>query len=138
VSTNPLLLAVAPAIYALLILVIVGVHSRERYGLTNTVILFMITWAISLFFEALSIQTGFPFGFYHYTIPTPIYIFHVPLIIIFAYFGVGYFSWTLSHVFTGQYSKRPEGKWIIVVPFIASFLMDVGPLHGSYLIDDPV
>ncbi|MGZ4928216.1 MAG: carotenoid biosynthesis protein [Halobacteriota archaeon] len=122
-STNPILLAVNPIIYAFLIFVIAGLHSAERYGLKNTVVLFIITWLVSLFFEALSIQTGFPFGFYHYTIPSAIYIFQVPLIIIFGYFGTGYFSWALSHVLTGQYNKRLEGKWIFVVPFIAAFLM---------------
>ncbi|MGZ4862634.1 MAG: carotenoid biosynthesis protein [Halobacteriota archaeon] len=123
VSTNPVLDAVGPGIYAVLILVIAGLHSTERYGIMNTVVLFVITWVISLFFEALSIQTGFPFGSYHYTVPSPVYIFQVPIIIIFAYFGVGYFSWTLSHVLAGRYSKRLAGKWIIVVPFIAAFLM---------------
>lgn len=137
-STDPLLDAVGPGIYAVLILVIAGLHSTERYGLTNTVVLFVITWVISLFFEALSIQTGFPFGSYHYTVPSPVYIFQVPVIIIFAYFGVGYFSWTLSHVLTGRYIKRLAGKWIIVVPFIAAFLMvmwDLGmdPISSALL-----
>ncbi len=138
VTQNPLLFAVGPVIYALLICIIAGLHSTERYGLTNTVILFMPAWAISLFFEALSIQTGFPFGSYHYTVPSPVYIFQVPIIILVAYFGVGYFSWTLSHVLTGRYSKRLAGKWIIVVPFIAALLtvmwdLGIDPISSTVL-----
>jgi uncharacterized membrane protein len=47
----------------------------------------------------------------------------VPFVIIFAYFIFGYFSWMLSHVLTGQYSKKLKGKWTVVVPFIAALLM---------------
>jgi uncharacterized membrane protein len=137
-STNPILLAVNPIIYAFLVFIIAGLHSTERYGLKNTVVLFIITWAVSFFFEALSIQTGFPFGLYHYTIPAAIYVLQVPFTIIFGYFGTGYFSWMLSHVLTGQYTKRLEGKWIVVVPFIATFLMvmwDLGidPTASTFL-----
>jgi putative membrane protein len=115
----------------MLLLVLAGLHSTERYGFKNTAIFFAITEVVTLFFEALSIQTGYPFGLYHYTIPSVITsqsilfqeLFQVPFVIILAYFIFGYFSWMLSHVLTGQYSKKLKGKWTVVVPFIAAFLM---------------
>jgi len=112
-----------PIILAVFIFVIAGFHGIKRYGMKNMAIFFMITWVVSNFFEALSIQTGFPFGFYHYVnLPGP-RLFEVPVIIMIAYFGMGYAAWTLSHVLTGQYSKKLEGKQILIVPFIGAFIM---------------
>jgi len=123
ISKNPLGTAIEAAIYSFVVLVIAGLHGRERYGLKNLAIFFFVTSAISLFFEALSIHTGLPFGIhFHYTAQS-FSLFGVPLIIIFAYFGTGYFSWMLSHVLTGQFSKKLEGKWIFVVPLIATFIL---------------
>ena len=118
---NPNLLAVDSFIVTALLFLIAVFHGTERYGKKNLSIFFMITLVVSFFFENLSIATGFPFGFYHYS-PT-LGLLTVPLIIIFAYFAIGYLSWMLSHVLTGQYSKKLEGKQIFIVPFIAAFIM---------------
>jgi len=119
---NPVVFTLLPGIYASLLFVIAGLYGTERYGFKNTVIFFLITWIVSLSFEAFSIQTGFPLS-YHYNLASPIVLFQVPFIVIFAYFGSGYICWTLSHVLTGQYSKKLEGKQIFIVPFIAAFIM---------------
>jgi len=112
-----------PVIITIFIFIIVILHGIERYGIKKMVIFFLITWVVSNFFEALSIQTGFPFGFYQYVdMPGP-RIFEVPLLIMFAYFAMGYISWMISHVLTGQYLKKLEGKQIFIVPLIASFIM---------------
>ena len=123
ISKNPLGSTTEASIYALVVFVLAGLHGRERYGLKNIGIFLLVTWAISLFFEALSVQTGIPFGHYHYSMQFPISLFGVPLVIIVAYFGAGYFSWMLSHVLTGQFSKKLQGKWIFVVPFIAACIL---------------
>jgi putative membrane protein len=120
--TNPVVFTLLPGIYASLVFVIAGLYGTERYGFKNTVIFFLITWIVSLSFEAFSIQTGFPLS-YHYTLASPIVLFQVPFIVIFGYFGVGYICWTLSHVLTGQYSKKLEGRQIFIVPFVAAFIM---------------
>lgn len=103
------------------IFVLAVLHGIERYGKKNMLTFFLVTWAVSFTFENLSIATGFPFGFYHYS--PSLGIMTVPLIIIFAYFAVGYLSFALAHVLTGQYGKKLQGKQVFVVPFIAAFLM---------------
>ena len=121
--SNPIVFALLPIVYAPLLFVIAGLHSIERYSFKNTAVFFLITWIVSLFSEALSIRTGFPFGLYYYNLPSPIVLFQVPVIVIIAYFGAGYMSWTLSHVLTEQYGKKLEGKQIFIVPFVAAFIM---------------
>lgn len=118
---NPNLLAIDSFLVTALLFILAVFHGIERYGKRNIIIFFLITWAVSFSFENLSIATGFPFGFYHYS--PSLGLLTVPLIIIFAYFAIGYLSWVLSHVLTGQYHKKLEGKQIFIVPFIAAFIM---------------
>ncbi len=137
ISKNPVGSPIEYTIYAFVVFVIAGLHGRERYALKNITIFFLVTWAVSFFFEALTIHTGLLVGHYHY-MQSPISLFGVPLIVIVAYFGTGYFSWMLAHVFTGQFSKKLEGKWIFVVPLIAAFILvmwDLGmdPIFSTVL-----
>jgi uncharacterized membrane protein len=118
---NPSLLAVDSLLTTALLFVIAIFHGTERYGKRNMMIFFIITLVVSFFFENLSIRTGFPFGFYHYS--HTLGILTVPLVIIFAYFSIGYLSWMLSHILTGQYSNKLIGKQIFIVPFVAAFIM---------------
>lgn len=121
-SVDPLILnSFESLVFTILIFVIVFLHGFERYGKKGMLIFFLITFAVSYTFENLSIQTGFPFGFYHYS--STLGILTVPLIIVFAYFAMGYLSWMLSNVLTGQYIRKLAGKQIFIVPFIAAFLM---------------
>jgi uncharacterized membrane protein len=119
--TNSNLLAIDSFLVTALLFILAVFHGTKRYGKKNIIIFFLITWAVSFSFENLSIATGFPFGFYHYS-PSLGFL-TVPLIIIFAYFSIGYLSWMLSHVLTGQYSRKLKGKQIFIVPFIAAFIM---------------
>ncbi len=118
---NSNLLALDSFLVTALLFILAIFHGRERYGGKNIAIFFLITWTISFFFENLSIATGFPFGLYHYS--PSLGILTVPLIIIFAYFAIGYLAWMLAHVLTGQYTKKLSGKQVFIVPFIAAFLM---------------
>ncbi|MCE5215163.1 MAG: carotenoid biosynthesis protein [Methanobacterium sp.] len=118
---NPNLLSIDSFLVTALLFILAILNGTKRYGKKNIIIFFLITWAVSFSFENLSIVTGFPFGFYHYS--PSLGLLTVPLIIIFAYFSIGYLSWMLSHVLTGQYSKKLQGKQIFLVPFIAAFIM---------------
>lgn len=107
---------------AIIISVFAFWHGSQRYGLKNMIIFFLITWVISNFFESFSIVTGFPFGNYHYEMPGP-RLADVPLIIMPAYFAMGYVSYMLAQVLTGQYSKKLKGVQAFIVPLTASFIM---------------
>jgi uncharacterized membrane protein len=99
------------------------IHCIKFYGIKNTIALFILSWVISNFFETLSIAVGFPFGNYHYTDSLGIKFLNVPIIIMPAYFSMGYISWIITHILVGQYSRKPEGIQIFLTPFIASFIM---------------
>jgi len=137
-SADPFLGTIQSIVFTILLFVLAILHGVERYGAKNLTVFFFVTWVVSLFFEALSIRTGFPFGSYHYAMLLVVSVFGVPLTVIFAYFAAGYFSWMLSHVLTGRYSAKLNGKWVVIVPFIAAYTMvmwDLGmdPLFSSVL-----
>lgn len=114
---------VAPIITVIAIFSAVWLHGTERYGSKNILVFFLITWLVSNFFEAISIQTGFPFGHYYYDKLAGPRLFDVPLIIMFAYFGTGYVSWILAHILLGQYSKPLAGRNLFLIPLISAFIM---------------
>lgn len=114
---------IMPLASAMSFFVAACLHGIKRYGAKNTFVFFMITWIVSLLFEALSIQTGFPFGHYHYAKLIGPRILDVPLVIMFAYFGMGYLSWILSTVITDLYTEKLRGANIFFIPLIATFIM---------------
>ncbi|KTC83451.1 carotenoid biosynthesis protein [Legionella cincinnatiensis] len=120
---GPVAVIFLPIILVLTIFIAACLHGKERYGIKNIILFFIITWLVSHFFEALSIQTGFPFGHYYYDKLAGPRLFQVPLIIMFAYFGTGYASWILAHILLGQYAAPLTGKQIFFVPLIATFIM---------------
>ncbi|MCX6246226.1 MAG: carotenoid biosynthesis protein [Bacteroidetes bacterium] len=117
----PALISIESLLITAFLFVLVLLHGIIRYGKKNMLIFFLIVFAVSFSFENLSIRTGFPFGFYHYS--PSLGLMTVPVVIIFAYFAMGYLSWMLAHIITGQYTRRLGGKQIFMVPFIAAFIM---------------
>jgi len=98
-------------------------HGIMRYGIKNMLIFFLITFAVSWIYENLSIVTSFPFGNYHYSDFLGFKLLYVPIIIMPAYFGTAYLSWTLSSILIDEYKNKLSGGNIFFVPFIASFIM---------------
>ena len=141
---DPELLILDAFVVTGLIFIIVLLSSLVRYGKKNTAVFFLIIAAVSVFFENISMVTGFPFGLYHYSpVLGPL---RVPLIIILEYFALGYISWMIAQVLTGQYGRKIEGKQVIVIPLIATFVfvmwdLTVDPIastvHGFWVWQNP-
>ena len=119
---------------ALGLLVFVCLHGWYRYGWTPMLIFFGLSFVITWSTETLSIFTGFPFGQYSYTDMLGDKLGQVPLMIMPAYFFVGYLAWTMGCILLGETSNslprdtRKTGSWlkkrnIVLVPLVASGLM---------------
>jgi uncharacterized membrane protein len=99
------------------------VHGIRRYGWRHFVVFFIVAFVISWSYETLSILTGFPFGHYVYTDNLGPKLWLVPLLIMPAYFSMGYIAWTLAHVLLDRYDDRLAGAEVVLVPALASFVM---------------
>ena len=98
-------------------------HGIPRYGVKHLLFFFVLTFAISWGYETLSIETGFPFGHYYYTGMLGPKLGQVPLLIMPAYFSVGYLAWTLAHVLLDRFDDRLRGGDLVLIPVLAAFVM---------------
>jgi len=96
-------------------------HGTKLYGIKNIIFFIIVTFGISWCLESLSIAIGFPFGNYHYTGGGMIG--EVPWIIMPAYLGTGYLSWTTAHILSGKFVPKIDGKQIVLIPFVGAFVM---------------
>jgi putative membrane protein len=99
------------------------VHGIRRYGWTRFVVFFLVAFVVSWSYETVSILTGFPFGHYVYTDKLGPKLWLVPLLIMPAYFSMGYIAWTLGHVLLDRFDDRLVGAEVVLVPALASFVM---------------
>jgi uncharacterized membrane protein len=98
-------------------------HGASTYGWRGILCFLVVCLGVSNAFENLSIVTGFPFGWYHYSDAIGPKLFLVPLLIGPAYFGMGYLSWTLARAILGDTDTRLAGLLWFATPVIASFIM---------------
>ena len=98
-------------------------HGAATYGWRGILFFLVVCLGVSNAFENLSILTGFPFGWYHYSDAMGPKLFLVPLLIGPGYFGVGYLSWTLARAILGDEDARLGGRRWFATPVIASFIM---------------
>jgi uncharacterized membrane protein len=98
-------------------------HGASTYGWRGILFFLIVCLGVSNAFENLSIMTGFPFGWYHYSDAIGPKLFLVPLLIGPAYFGMGYLSWTLARAILGDQDTRLAGLLWFGTPVIASFIM---------------
>jgi putative membrane protein len=116
--------AVVPGITLPLIVAQVGfalLHGARRYGWRAIAVFVAAALVISNILENLSIQTGFPFGHYHYTGGGK--IFQVPWFIGPAYLATGYLAWVVATVLLGDVHRRSPWLTTIGTPIIAGFTM---------------
>jgi len=117
-------------------------HGILRYGIKYLLILIGIGMAVSLFYESLSIATGFPYSSYHYTELLGPKLLGFPIIVMMAY-GIGaYTFWTVAEAVTGKFNKKLEGANIILIPLIAAALLTswdfvadpiLSSINGAYI-----
>jgi uncharacterized membrane protein len=119
-----LVAAFVPGITLPLIVAQVGfalLHGAQRYGWRAIAVFIAASLVVSNILENLSIQTGFPFGHYHYTGGGK--IFQVPWFIGPAYLATGYLAWVVATVLLGDVRRRSSWLTTIGTPIVAAFAM---------------
>ena len=100
--------------------------ASRRYSWSGAIFFILICLAISIAYENLSIATGFPFGFYHWSVklnPGP-WIGTVPLLTGIAYCGTGYISWVMAEILIGRTEPiADKTRNLFITPLIAAFIM---------------
>ena len=120
---NPPLQPLRPFLSVAILMGFAIVHGVRRYGWRHFIIFFFFTFVISWSYETSSILSGFPFGHYYYTGQLGPKLWLVPLLIMPAYFSMGYLAWTLAHILLDRVDDRLAGADVVLVPTFASFMM---------------
>jgi uncharacterized membrane protein len=119
-----LVAAFVPGVRLSVIVVQVGfalLHGAQRYSWRAIGVFVAAGLVISNILENLSIQTGFPFGHYHYTGGGK--IFQVPWFIGPAYLATGYLAWVAATVLLGDVRRNSPWLTTIGTPIIGAFAM---------------
>lgn len=107
-----------------LILVFGLVHGALRYGWPRMIFFFVLVTVVSWSYESMSIMTGFPFGNYYYADTFPFgKVGLVPIMIMPAYFAMGYVSWTIASILLDLRGQKLQGADVILQPVLAGFVM---------------
>ncbi len=122
-SDGDFITAVSPFLLIGAFIIVVGDHGIKRYGMEAFIMFFIISSVVSWSYESLSIVSGVPFGNYHYADLFTPKLGAVPIMIMPAYFAVGYIAWTIAHLLNGKLTKAMDKKSLFIIPLTASFLM---------------
>lgn len=99
------------------------VHGSIRYDWRGILCFAAITLVISNGLENLSVVTGFPFGWYYYSVALGPKIVNVPVVIGFAYFSVGYLAWTIANAILHDADVDRQPKDWLKLALLSSFVM---------------
>ncbi|MFD4524372.1 carotenoid biosynthesis protein [Streptomyces sp. NPDC058470] len=124
VLLGQILAAFVHGLTMLVIVVEVGfvfLHGAQRYGGRAIGVFVVGGLVISNALENLSIQTGFPFGHYHYTGDGK--IFQVPWFIGPSYLATGYLAWIVATVLLDDVRRNSTWLTSIGTPVVAAFAM---------------
>jgi uncharacterized membrane protein len=105
-----------PAVFAFL-------HGKITYRLRGILIFMGLSLGIGALLESLSLRTGFPFGHYYFTDLMGPKLFQLPVMLALAYVGMGYLSWVVGLLILGHHDEPLDGRRILFLPLIASFVM---------------
>ena len=105
-----------PAVFAL-------VHGSIVYGMRGMTAFTVFCLSAGALCESLSLRTGFPFGHYTFTGLMGPQVFHLPVLLVLAYLGIGYCSWVLALLILRYRDRALDGAGVVAVPVLASMIM---------------
>jgi hypothetical protein len=98
-------------------------HGSLTYGWRGVLGFFACAYPVAFALEALSIATGFPFGYFTHNSPGP-YVLGVPPTVPIVYAVAGYVAWSIARlVIVGDRTGRLTGPARVVVPPVAALVL---------------
>ena len=113
----------SPALVAGAMVGFVFIHGRHCGGWRSVLLFIATVLPIAWAAESLSIETGFPFGPYHYADSMRPFIGDVPVVVPPAYCVMGYVSWSMSRILLGRVGCGLDRDFLVKGPAVAAALM---------------
>ena len=120
-------------------------HGIIHYGIKKLLIMIGIGMVVSLFYETLSIATGFPYSGYHYTEMLGPQLLGFPIMVMVAYGFIAYTFWAIAVAVAGNFDNKLKGLNIVLIPIIAAALFTswdyfdplMATINKAYIWDEP-
>ncbi|WP_225206872.1 carotenoid biosynthesis protein [Novosphingobium huizhouense] len=125
-------LAGLPGLSLLVLIALVLAHGGATLGARGMALFVVLAVLVSFLLEALSIATGFPFGFYvhHAAMPKPL---GVPLIVPPTYAAYGYLGWRIACTLLHCEEAGPSAQRLLGAPLLAGLIVPGIDLAGDAL-----
>lgn len=112
------------------------VHGSARYGWASMLVFLALMWVVVNLLENLSIVTGVPFGQFQHTAAMGPKLFHVPVVVGFAYFSAGYLAWIMAALLLGETDRERGPLALLATPVVAMFIVTgwdacIDPIGGT-------
>lgn len=111
----------ASGLQFLVLLILLFVHGSIARGSRGAFVFFAALCAVSFVFEATSIATGFPFGFFEHHTPGP-RLLDVPIAVLIGYSVYGWLAWAQTSAMLDGLTRRGS-LFPLAAPVIASFVL---------------
>lgn len=109
----------APLMRTLFLVLFTFIHGIHFYSLKKIIAFFIIFFVVGNLIENIGVVNEV----YYYTDYLGIKLFHIPLMISFCYFGLGYISWIIAHTLLSNYHFVNRGWDIVFIPLITTVIM---------------
>lgn len=97
------------------------VHGSIALGWRGTIAFLLVLALVSFLFEALSVATGFPFGFFEHHAPGPRPL-NIPIAVPIGYAVYGWLAWAQTRAMLGGLVAQRQ-LFVIATPIIGTFLL---------------
>ena len=114
--------AAGAGLLALALLLFVILHAGQTYGWRGAAAFLLLSYVVSFGFEAMSVATGFPFGFYVHHSPGP-RLFDIPFIVPLGYVVYGWFAWVAACLIVRNDPADDSGLARFGTPLVATFVL---------------
>ncbi|WP_197063637.1 carotenoid biosynthesis protein [Novosphingobium malaysiense] len=104
-----------------MLLILLFVQGSIARGWRGAIVFFVILGVVSFAFEATSIATGFPFGFFTHHTPGPRPL-KVPIAVLLGYSVYGWLAWVLTKAMLGPLAVHNR-LYLLAAPIAGSFVL---------------
>lgn len=99
------------------------IHGHILYRTRGILLFAAFCLSIGALSESISLRTGFPFGHYYFTDVMGPKILRLPILLVLAYWGIGYCSWIVGVLILRYRRTQLSGSRVVALPLLAAFVM---------------
>lgn len=106
----------------LALLAFILIHASLALGWRGTIAFVSVVWLTSFLIEALSVRTGFPFGYFEHHAPGPRPL-DIPLVVPLGYAVFGWLAWSQTRSLLHSLNGMSARTFLSAAPLVGAFIL---------------